>query len=112
MSNQSYAVYVLVTCRNKALGHGTLLLFESLRTGFPNSFVKCFLNGPMPYPIQSRIINQLRQNQCDVEKFFKRATHSAWIEWLVRNMKEPFFVVDTDVIFWQSIEDWEPMQTH
>lgn len=101
----NFNVYVLATCRSHRMSRGTLLVWDSIRVGFPSAYIRCVLNGPMGVT-QTSLINKLRNQSVDVEKFTQRVKHSAWLEYMVKNSGEPFWVCDTDQVFHSSIEDW------
>lgn len=96
-------VFILATCRNPDLFRMTELVFKTLRTGFPTADITVFGNGN-----QTEITDKIH-SLCDgVRADFipvNYTPHAAWIEGLLNNQTEPFWIVDTDVIFWKSIED-------
>lgn len=97
-------VHILATCRDISLIQGTLLVFDTLRVGFPNAHVKVHLNNPVPESKQ-QILDACKKNICDVSE--TETIHHEWIENLIKINHEPFYILDTDVIFWRSFEGFE-----
>lgn len=97
-------VHILASCRRPDLAPMTTLVFDSLRTGFPNAEVTVHLNGDVlkNCPDAAKAAEAVG---CKVIE--KSATiHHEWIEGLVNKETEPFYLLDTDVIFYNSIEHW------
>lgn len=95
-------VHILATIRNETLRHAVLLVFKTLRTGFPAAHVVVWGNG-------------LTEKQClmmhavcaGVKADFRnvpRRTHGQWIETLVVNALEPFWICDTDMVFFKAVQ--------
>lgn len=81
------------------------LVFSTLRIGFPTAEVHAFLN-PMPSPaIESDIracmdraqVSQI--SNCDM-------IHHDWIKDVPMRRQSPFYLLDTDVIFYRNFEQY------
>lgn len=95
-------VFILATCRKPELAHMTELVFQTLRSGFPTANVAVHLNGDCETRCPNiRAVAQ--QDGCSVVEH-EPTIHHKWIESLVLQEKEPFYVLDTDVVFYQSME--------
>jgi len=100
-------VHILATCRNPELIRATTLVFDSLRTGFPTARVYVYCNGLGGY---SALIQQAAC-KAGVPEFnlhvLSQTIHHDWIYKLFEKETEPFFICDTDLIFWSSFEDFD-----
>lgn len=76
-------VHILKTCRNEALRRNSELVFETIETGFPTAEI-C-----------------VRENRDGL------VPHGVWIESLINQESEPFWICDTDIIFHSKVEDWD-----
>ena len=99
-------VFVLVTCRNPALWDASTLVFKTLRAGFPTAHIQVFDNGlsetqkgdllkSMPKDMTGAFYNYIRP----------ATTHHQWIAGLIENENQPFWIVDTDVVFLDNVEE-------
>lgn len=93
-------VYILATCRRPELAPYTLLIFDSVRTGFPTAAIHVHFN---------RLDDELRKAiQGKADAGFSYADvdycHSSWIERLIEEKSEPLFLLDTDLVFFRSFE--------
>lgn len=95
---QSIPVNILVTCNDPDLIEGSLLVFDTLRVGFPDSPVKVHFNGNCASTYES--IQKLVEDY-DWREFPNGLLHHQWIEYLIETNNDPFFICDTDVIFWR-----------
>lgn len=94
-------VYILATCRNADLLPATLLVFRTLRTGFPHAPVKVFGNGLSPE--HSAAVQQAAA-EADADYVWVRKTaHDVWLEHLVQDQAQPFWICDTDMVFFQPV---------
>lgn len=95
-------VKILVTCHNAEFIGGSVLVFDSLRIGFPDARVTVYLNGlkdEFNAPIRTAAEN------AGVDQFVvieEETIHHKWIERLIWTETEPFFLCDTDVVFWKE----------
>lgn len=81
----------------------TKLVFETLRVGFPTFPVKVFLNS-----LCGQALEEV-QSICDANNYETQSIdtiHHKWIEHLYLTESNPFYVVDTDIIFYENCEGW------
>lgn len=101
-------VFVLATCRDQSLLPFTALVFDTIRTGFPTANVRVFGNN-LPFHMGGYAGEAVRK-ACEgtgCEFMNGPATiHHDWIESLCRDQNDPFVILDTDVIFYESVEGW------
>ena len=97
--------FILCTCRKPELLPYSLLVFKTIAIGFPTADIFVTGNGLPDYAI-----DQVKKI-CDSEGLnFSNGPdtiHHQWIEQLVQTEQEPFWICDTDVVFYESVEDWE-----
>lgn len=90
-------VHILATVRKAALLPAALLVFRTLRTGFPFAEVRVWGNDLDP---ESAAAVRRAARACAAH-FENRSysSHDVWIESAVLNLDAPFWIVDTDVVF-------------
>lgn len=96
-------VFILATCRKPELADMTRLVFKTLRVGFPTAKVTVNLNGDCEKNCPD-IRSVAESAGCSVGGEMPTIIHHRWIEALVERETEPFYVLDTDVIFYESFE--------
>lgn len=106
MQNTKLKVHILATCRNPELLPATTLVFKTLRTGFPTAHVTVWKNGDFPYKC-SHLAHKIMEPVVDKIEYVRKTIHHKWIETLLKHEKEPFYICDTDMIFWDSVESWD-----
>ena len=96
-------VHILASCPNPKLIEYTTLVFRTLRVGFPTATVTVWLNN-MGQAEESKLsrLCVAGDNEARVCDY----SHHEWIEMLCGTEKEPFWICDTDVIFFESMEDY------
>jgi hypothetical protein len=104
-------VHILATCRNKALLPATLMVFDTLRVGFPTARVQVYSNGNT-----DDVWSELGR-RCDAVGAFlvpiKKMDHQAWVGQVIsrhgigEGRNNPMWLVDTDVAFWSQVEHWK-----
>lgn len=99
-------VHILATCRKPELLPGTLLVFDTIRKGFPNYELAVYdnANGVDEYRM---IAGACSWNDCNLVTHPFKVNHGDWVDALAQNESEPFWICDTDMLFWKSVEDWE-----
>lgn len=97
----SPSVKILASCRSPELARMTTLVFETLRIGFPTAKVTVYLNGSTDIHCPE-IVPLL--NKMGIYFEATGTIHHEWIQRLVETEKEPFFTLDTDVIFYENFE--------
>ena len=98
-------VYILATCRNPDLLRATTFVFASLRNGFPTADVTVHLNG-MSGSIAETVFQAATGAECRVVAV-PHTIHHEWVAGLLESQREPFIILDTDVVFWQSVEGFD-----
>ncbi len=96
-------VHILVTCRKPELLAASKLVFDTLHTGFPNSDVTVHLN--LPLKCEDEIFKAC-EKAC-VNRVLTTSDmniHHKWIEDLYAKADGPFWILDTDVAFWDEME--------
>lgn len=102
----SKTVHILSTCRNTDLLPYSLLVFDSLRVGFPHADVTVHINKRgMDEDSFDIIKKRAALEGCDTVE--ADTIHHEWIEQLVKQNSEPFWICDTDVVFHGEVEGWE-----
>lgn len=98
----SSPVHILITVRKPELLAMALLVFRTLRVGFPTAPVYVWGNGLAPEAVFSVVQACTAVNA----QFHNLAptTHDAWIEQLVLNQAEPFWICDADIVFLAECE--------
>ena len=102
-------VHILATVRKPELLPAALLVFDTLRVGFPTATVVVWGNA-----LDNKSASAVRQGCERVGAIFQNnplTSHDRWIESLVLTLNDPFWVCDTDNVFWASVEAW-PMPLH
>jgi len=94
-------VHILATVRKPELLPAATLVFDSLRTGFPDATVKVWGNALTP-PAETLV--RMAAGRCEASFCNLPPTvHDVWIETLVKRSFFPFWVVDTDVVFFGEL---------
>lgn len=96
-------VLILVTCRKPELSRYATLVFDTLRIGFPTARIIVYLNS-LEGDIKEDLLR--RAFAVGAECCETATIHHDWINERLVIGQEPFWLVDTDVIFYQSVENW------
>lgn len=96
-------VKILVTVRREELLPYALLVFKSLRVGFPTAEVMVYLNKMDPDHAQSVISECSKVN---AQWTVTDTIHHTWIYEVLQGATEPFWLVDTDLIFYRNFEQY------
>ena len=99
-------VHILATCLNPAMLDTTLLVFKTLRTGFPDANVKVWENALTPE--QSMRLRLMAGSFIESIMLPQRIAHDAWIAGLLDRSTTPFWILDTDVIFFEKAPEPSP----
>lgn len=91
-------IFVLATLRNPNLGEFTYMVFDTIRTGFPTYEIEVHGNN-----LGDKFNDELLSETFHYTNI-PATIHHKWIEQLIKDMNEPFWIVDTDVIFYESFE--------
>ncbi len=101
-------VNILATCRSPELLPATLLVFETLRTGFPTAGVTVFGNGLGP-DAEKAVYNAVKRVGGAFIPLPQPIAHGQWIEQLLDWNSRPVWICDTDVVFFDEVENfYEP----
>jgi hypothetical protein len=105
-------IHILATCRKPELLPAALLVFRTIRVGFPDSPISVStLNDPT-----ERSYSEISQAARSVDAFWwgrdkgTITTHDQWIRCQIEAVEadsRPFWICDTDVVFWRKFE-FEP----
>lgn len=103
-------VFILARCRNPDLLQATTLVFDTLRIGFPTAEVLVFDNANSTFAC-SAIRDACRKAKTEFIGMPEEVTHHHWCEGIItacmkNEQAEPFYLCDTDVIFWEKVEGW------
>ena len=95
-------VHILVSCVNPSLWDINTLVFKTLRTGFPTANIYLYANNLTTKQ------NERLSTLVDYSSYKIRSLkHDEWIRHLIETQENPFWICDADVVFWNSIEDWQ-----
>lgn len=97
-------VHILATVRKPELLPAALLVFRTLRTGFPTTPVCVWGNGLDPAS-ERAVVSACQNNGCRFQNL-PATQHDMWFEALIEENLEPFWICDTDMVFWSAVEDW------
>ena len=103
-------VHVLTHCAHEVLAYGTLLVFPTLRTGFPTARIEVVDNGSCP-----EMVPRIRAAAEAAGATFEARPLVHYSEHWRHNLFErdwdegdaPVVFVDPDVVFWGSCEGWD-----
>lgn len=99
-------VYILTFCDRLDQLYGNLLVFKTLRTGFPTAEVHVIDNASI---LQARQIIRQHSDTCGAKfiQLQKRIRHDSYFETaLLKDAPDTVIFVDPDICFWESVEDW------
>lgn len=99
-------VFILATCRKPELLRASTMVFETIKVGFPTAPVMLYINDPegMPPGCEAAIHHAAPSH---TSMFETNTVHYRWIEHLAGTMEKPFWVCDTDMVFYEPVEDWK-----
>lgn len=95
-------VHILATCLSPELISATTLVFKTLRTGFPDASVSVWCNDLKPRQ-RAIVSSAARESGCDLFDL-PPTSHDVWIERMLEHSPAPFWVLDTDVVFFGKVE--------
>jgi len=99
-------VKILATCRKLELLPAATLVFKTLRTGFPDAKVTVYINA-IPEAVEA-----IREAAVGCTVVQVETIHHKWIESLVAMENEPFFICDTDMVFWNKFDQSNLIGSH
>jgi len=98
-------VHILATCRKPELLPYTLLVFKTIRTGFPTADI--FVTGnALDEDSYCAVADEVTKIGGRLENG-PATIHHKWLESLCHFETNKFVISDTDMIYYQSVEDWE-----
>lgn len=106
----SERVFILATVRKPELLPAALLVFKTLRLGFPEALVSVTGNQ-LSRPAEAAVCAAAAERVCGFHNSAQPMVHDRWIEALVLGQTEPFWVCDTDVVFnarMEGLMPWHP----
>ena len=102
MTSVKSPVHILVTVRKPELLPAAKLVFATLRVGFPSVPVQVWGNG-LTAGAEAALRPLFVAARCQYTNL-ARTSHDAWVEKLVMNQVRPFWICDTDVVFFGEVE--------
>jgi len=97
-------VFILTTCNGPDNLVNTLMVFKTLRVGFPTAKVYVVDNASDPATVPA-IEDAAAAVGAEFFRYADRTEHGKFITSIVSNTTGPVTFVDTDVAFWASCED-------
>lgn len=98
-------VFIVTWCREAELLYGSLLIFKTLRTGFPTAEVTVIENASPP-ELRPPIYEAAAAAGCAVRQLEEERPHWSLVEEIATTHDQPTVVLDSDLAFWESVEDW------
>ena len=95
-------VHILATVRKPELLKAALLVFRTLRVGFPTQPVFVWGNGLDAD--SAAVLANVAAGRGAQFRNIPATSHDAWIEKCVSALNEPFWILDTDVVFFAPME--------
>jgi hypothetical protein len=110
--NNPTKVIISAYNRNLDLLPLTLLVFKTIRVGFPNAQIIVIDDGDNSQLVRSEIRDACKSVGAQHKPIASHHLYHQLIEALTEgaindNGAEPFWFCDTDVIFWDSMEQWK-----
>lgn len=97
-------VHILATVRNPALLPAARLVFQTLRIGFPTAEVIVWGNGLDK--ASAKVIQEDARKCGATFRNDPQIAHGRWIEALCTLRTLPFWICDTDIVFFDEVEHW------
>src|SRR6185436_18974807 len=99
------SVHILATCRKPELLPYTLLVFRTLRVGFPTAAVEVTGNALQEFALKE-VAHAAESIGCKFTNG-QETLHHLWIESLIDSAKGPMWLCDCDMIFYAAVEGWQ-----
>lgn len=96
--------HILATNLDPSRFGAVALVFHTIRRGFPTANLLVYGNGMSP-ELAHHTASLCRGVGAQFTNIPKTA-HGEWIEQLVAHERNPFWIVDTDIVFFDKVEDW------
>jgi hypothetical protein len=97
-------VFVIVFCKNVELSYGSTLVFDSIRTGFPDSNIHVIDNGIFDFSIKQSIKNKVKEIDGSFYSDGKVYTHHQLLRTIISKISGSIAIVDPDIIFWDRMD--------
>lgn len=105
-------INILVTINGADGLDAATLVFKTLRVGFPNNPVTVYLNGVADWPVEHiKVVCSAAYSVGACVNPTLKTIHHRWIESLIDIADEPFYILDTDVVFWKEFPKGPPRDT-
>lgn len=100
-------VHILITVRKPELLEASTLVLRSVRTGFPTSDIRVYVNGrhSAPLPILDAVHNRCRED--GIFPVWTETTHPDWIRRVISENSGVHWICDPDVWFFEKVEHWD-----
>lgn len=98
-------VHILATLLVPDRIKNTLLVFRSIRTGFPTAQLMVYGNGIKDVECRN-LIQAVAKDAGAQYVNIPMHSHGQWIENILANEREPFWICDTDVVLFEPVQDW------
>lgn len=100
-------VHLLITCLDASRIDMATLVFRSIRVGFPTAGVFVYSNGCNSAEAAGAIrFHALEAKAAWCHNLNTLVSHGEWIERLISIENAPFWIVDSDVVFFDKVEHW------
>ena len=99
-------VVILTYCEHPSLAYGSLMVFETLRVGYPTFDVVVIDNGSHP-----DVVPLIEAAAKKANASFTATERHNFIDhyrWMICDQTQlnSFVLLDPDVVFWKNVEDW------
>lgn len=102
-------IYIITYCDDIDLLGGSTLVFKTLRVGFPNARVTVYFAGELK-EAREEVKKLCKQTGCIFKESETIKLNHQFVEYLVSNLHNDFILLDSDIVFWQNCEDFEPQR--
>lgn len=103
MTNAPAGVQILATRLRDGWLDATLLVFRTIRVGFPTLPVTVWTNALDP-ETHKAVVDCADSVKATVRPIPRQIAHDAWVEALLANCPTPFWIADTDLVFNDAVE--------
>lgn len=104
MNHRERNVHILASCLTPERLPFTTLVFRTIRIGFPTANILVYGNALDPQSTQA--VGQATEDVGGLFRYISIVSHGEWIERLIQTERDPFWICDTDVVFFDKVEDW------
>ena len=98
-------VHCLASCLRPDRFGAVALLFHTVRRGFPSCKINVYGNS-LSAEIAHHTQSCCRAVDAEFFNLPNNTAHGRWIEHLVQNERDPFWICDTDLVFFGPVQDW------